>query len=379
MTPPLYTYEVSDLVTGIVLAELPLVNVRYGQTLNGSGQFTGSFQVESRNSVNRRVKDPYDLTMPCRRAITVWRDDRPMWEGVIWTRRYDSSTGNLDIGAGDYWSYFDHRYVIPVLDAAPAVDVVARQVEEYVNWDQNAIAQNLVRWAQIHPGGNLNIQLDDSTSGIFRDRTYEGHQLTTVGDALSKLAGVINGPDILFDVTGPDNRGRPIRRMRVGTPYLGQQGSAHSWEYGANLLSYAWPSDGSRYASRAFAVGDGAAEGTPIAVSEDRSGYQKGWPLMEVEQGYSGITEMATLQEHADSDQFAARMPVALPTITVRGDMHPMVGEWGMGDDANVTIEDDFHVNGLDTVMRIVASSITPGEEREDVVLTMSPVLDNVA
>lgn len=379
MAQPLYTYEVSDLMTGNVLAELPLSGVRYSKRLNDSGQLGGSFAVESLSNPLRRVKDPYDLTMPARRVITAWRDDRPMWEGIIWTRRYSSASGVVELGCGDYWSYFDHRFVLKILQDLSSQSEVASQVTSYTGQDQNAIARALVAQAQAHAGGDLGLVLDGSTSGIYRDRTYEGHQMTTVGDALRKLAGVIDGPDMLFDVAGPDAQGRPIRRFRIGEPYLGQQGSAHVWEYGANVLEYTWPSDATRYASRAFASGDGAAEGTPIAVAEDNSRYGLGFPLMEAEQGYSGVTDASTLAEHAEADQLAARLPVVLPTLTVRGDADPVVGAWDVGDDAQVQIVDDFLPNGVDTVMRIVAAEITPGEERETVVLTMSPMLDDVA
>jgi hypothetical protein len=117
----------------------------------------------------------------------------------------------------------------------------------------------------------------------------------------------------------------------------------------------------------------------PIAVNEDRARYTAGWPLTEAEQGYSGVTDPDTLQAHADADQLAARLPVVLPTLTVRGDMHPTVGEWDLGDDALVVIEDDFMVRGISTPMRIVADEITPGEEGETVTLTMAPLLDDIA
>ncbi len=380
MPVPAYTYMVHDLLTNAPLGELPLTGVRHGRRLNDAGEFAGTFDLDSKTTTRRRVKDPYDWTTPVRRCIYAYRDERPVWGGIIWTRRYDSATRKVQIGAADWWSYLDHRRVVPLLPPNPPIDHVAPQQVRYDNVDQNEIARQLVQLAQAHTGGNIGIQLDGSFSEILRDRTYAGYELTAFGDALRNLATVLDGPDMMFGVASTlDTRGRPIRQLRIGEPYLGQRGSAHVFEYGGNTTAYTWPTDGTRYASRSFATGDGAAEGMPIAVAEDRDRYTNGWPLTETEQGYSGVTDPDTLQQHADADQLAARLPVVLPTLTVRGDMHPVVGEWSVGDDARVEIEDDFMVRGISTPMRIIADEIAPGDDAEVVTLTMAPLLDDVA
>lgn len=380
---PVYTYTVHDLATNTLLGELPLTNVKYGKRLCDSGQMSGTFRVELAADPNRRVKDPYDITTPCRRCIYVLRDEVPQWGGIIWTRKYDSRTKQVQIGAGDWWSYFDHRKVLPVLTLPvnPSFDI-ANKLVSYTGIDQNTIARNLVALAQTHTGGNLSIVPSDTQLSLIpRDRNYRGYENRNVGDALRELAGVINGPDMMFDVGPLDASSRPTRVFRQGTPHLGQQGSAWVWEYGGNVVDYTWPSDGSRFSSRTFAAGAGMVEGTPIAVSEDTDIYARGYVLTESETMYSTVSDTAVLQSHADADQEAARLPVVLPVLQVRGDMSPTVGEWGMGDDARVSIVDDFFPNGVDTSMRIVAAEVTPpeGESDEQVMLTMAPVLDDVA
>jgi hypothetical protein len=114
MPAPVYTYMVHDLLTNAPLGELPLTGVRHGRRLNDAGAFTGTFDLDAKTSTRRRVKDPYDWTMPVTRCVYAYRDERPVWGGIIWTRRYDSSTRKVQIGAADWWSYFDHRRVIPI-------------------------------------------------------------------------------------------------------------------------------------------------------------------------------------------------------------------------------------------------------------------------
>lgn len=377
-----WTYTVHDLLTNAMIGQLPLTGVKYDLTLNDSGSLSGSFTVDSRANPRRRVKDPYDATMPTRRCVYAWRDGVPQWGGIIWTRRYDSNTREVRIGCGDWWSYFDYRKILPVLTLPVSVSEpfeVAELAVSTIGVDQNAIARYLVTLAQSHAGGDLGLVLDSTTSGTVRDRTWAGFELAETGDALRRLAGVQGGPDIAFGVSpSPDASGRPVRTMRVGDPTIGQQGSAWVWEYGANVTRYTWPSDGTRYASRMFGTGDGSDFGTPIAVSED---VRAGWPLIEAERAYRNVSDPDTLQEHADADQAASRLPVVLPTLTVRGDRSPRIGEWGVGDDGRVIIEDDFLVTRIETSMRIIRASVTPSDNGEDerVDFTMGPLLDDVA
>ncbi|MEV6624431.1 hypothetical protein AB0M83_35340 [Amycolatopsis sp. NPDC051106] len=377
---PVHTYLISDLVTNRTLAEVPLTGVKYSKKLGASGTLSATLSL---GDARIRAIDPYDLSTPGRRVVYVLRDSRPVWGGLVWTRKFDSESQQISLGCADFWSYFEHRKVLPVLPAAAFEDphFVAKQKVEWKNTDQNTIARNLVELAQSHPGGNIGVTFPDrDLSGIRLDRTYFGYQNASVGDALRKLSQLYDGPDVMFDVGPPDRDGRPTRLMRLGTPRLGQQGSAHVWEYGGNLLGYGWPSDGTRMATRTFASGDGIETGMLVAVAEDRVRYPDGWPLLETEYGYSSVTDPDQLASHARSDQAVSRLPVVLPTLTVHGGLPPTVAEIGLGDDARVVIKDDFHAGGLDTLMRIVALDVTVGDDgREGVALTMNPLLEDAA
>lgn len=378
-----WQYLLADLRTGAITAEIPLAGAKPSKKLGASGSINGTWALSSKFN-----GDPYVLTTPARTAIYAYRDGRPWWGGIVWTHAYDSKAGVVSLGAADFWSFFDHRKVLPLLPAAPAVDTVANQSVSYAQVDQNQIARNLIALAQSHTGGDIGIQVDQHDTGTLRDRTYNGYELADVGEALRQLSQVIDGPDMMFDVAGPDATGRPIRILRLGNPTLGQQGSPWVFELGGNLLSYTWPSDGTRMTSRQYAIGSGSEVGQMIAVAEDGSVYDNGWPLLENDTSYSTVTEAGTLQDHADADQRAARLPVVTPTLTVRGDgrnargvvVGPSVGDFNPGDDARVVIPagDLFLRGGIDTTMRIVGIDVDPGVDGvEMATLTMNPMLDD--
>jgi hypothetical protein len=376
-----YSYQIADLRTNAILGSLPLTGVNYNKRLCDSGTFSATLDLSSGFK-----GDPYDLTSPVIRVLYVMRGDTPAYGGIIWTRKYSSSKRQVQIAGADWWSYYDHRKILPVLSGAQNTDstYVAGRSVSYSATDQNQIARNLINLAHSHTGGNILVDVasDTTVSNIPRDRTWYGYKLTDVGAALRDLCNVLNGQDLAFDVAATDSQGRPRRILRQGTPYLGQQGSAHVWELGGNVYSYDWPSDGTKMDSRAFATTDGTAEGTPIAAAEDTSLYPLSWPLLESDTNYSNIIDPATLYAHAQSDQQISRLPVVLPVLTVDSDVSPTLDEFGVGDDGRFVVragDDLFHSRGLDTSMRVVQINVAPRDEGgEDTSVVMAPLLDDV-
>jgi hypothetical protein len=386
--PAQYSYLVADLRTNQILGEVPLIGVSYTKKLNGSGTFSGTLPLSPKFSGDAR-----DLTSPAIRAVYVMRGDTPVYGGIIWTRSYDSATRKVQIQGADWWSYFNARFILPVLSGAAYTDstYVAGLSTSYSGVEQNQLMRNLIALAQSHTGGDIGIDVasDISTSFIPRDRIYYGYKLTRVGDALIEICNDINGPDVAFDVAATNSSGQPRRVLRLGTPRLGIQGSALRFDLGGNLLSFQWKSDASKMDTRTFATTDGTAEGTPIAAYQDTSLYGNSWPLQESATNYSNISNMSTLFAHAQSDQQVARLPVALPVLRVDSELHPTVDEINVGDDALVTIPsgadpfaagmDPFYSNGLSTVMRLVQVDVKPRDTGgEDTTLTMAPTLSDV-
>lgn len=370
-----WTYLLADLRTGTITVEVPLSGVQLSKKLNDAGTFAGTLKLSPTLNL-----DAYTVTTPGRTAVYALRDGTPWWGGVLWTRRYDSTQGTVDLGGADWWSYLDHRKVVGLLDTTSGLSTVATTTVAYTATEQNTIAANLVALAQSHTGGNLGITVSTAVSGVTRDRTYYGYALTDVGQALRDLAGVIDGPDMMFDVAGLDSSGRPNRILRLGTPRLGQQGSPHVWEVGAGVLGLTWPSDAGRMATRAYATGDGSEAGTPIAVVEDTTRYADGWPLLETANSYSGIVTLSTLVDHAAADQSAAQLPVVTPTLTVAPDVPPRLGDYSPGDDCRLIVPagHEFFAPGVDTTMRIVAVAVSVGDQ-EQVQITLNPTLEDVA
>lgn len=376
VTPPIWSYLIADLRTNAILDEVPLSAVQYTEKLNDSGTFTGSWPL----SVSEQ-RDAYTLTTPARNAVYALRDGTPMWGGPIWTRAYDSTTQTVSIGAGDFGSYFDHRKILPLLTGSGASFIAPLSVT-YSGVDQNQIARNLIALAASHTGGDIGITLDTTASGTPRDRTYWGYELNGVMDVLKALAALEDGPDFMFTVAQGLGTARPRRLLQLGNPRLGAVTTSNVWEYGGNLIAFGPASDGTGMATRTFGVGDGIEQAALIAYAENSQRYLDGWPLLEAETGYTTVTDPSTLAGHASADLTAARLPIALHTMTVHRDLAPRLGEYVVGDNGQMVIpigSDPYYRAGIDTQVRIVSRTVSPdASDGEKVVLTCAPVLEDV-
>lgn len=373
--PPVWSYLVADLRTNAILDEIPIAGVSWYKQINDSGTLTASWQL----AVND-IRDANILTTPARTAIYAVRDGAPLWGGLIWTRVYSSKTQTVQIGCGDFGTYFDHRKVVPLLGAVGAdTHIVGGLSVTYTATEQNEIARQLVALAQSHTGGDIGIQFDTSSSGTTRDRTYFGYELNGTLDMLKLMAGLQDGCDFMFDVTPGVNTDRPNRVLLLGDPQLGQIGSPHRWEVGGNVLDYEWPSDGTAMATREYSLGDGIEQAALIAVAEDFSRYVNGWPVLEDETSYTTVSDDDTLNQHAASDLVARRLPIVLPKLTVDPTRPPFLGEYNVGDEGQLAIQDAWFRDGIDTTIRIVRQDVSPdGSDGETTTLTCAPTLEDV-
>lgn len=388
MATPVWTYEIRDLRTNTLMETVPLEGVDFGKSLNDTDTFQATLQLPLYNSLGQ-LREAYELTMPAHTSVYAYRDSRPVWGGIIWTSNYDSATGKLSIGAADWWSYFDHRKILPVLAAQAYTDTahIGLLATTYTGIDQNQIARNLLSLAQSHTGGDVGIVADTHDSFFNRTRTYAGFQMTSMGDVWRNLTRVIDGPDIRFDVAFPGADGKPGRRMLLGTPQLGQTGSPWVWELGGNVQAYKWSRDGTRMRSRSFAVGEGSDKYTPIGAYQNTALYDLGWPVLEGDTTYDRTSgDTSTLPNHARADQELTELPVILPALEVQGDKPPTVSEVSPGDDGRLIIEDAFHgylpprgTRGLDTRARIIKLRVKPDDSGEKVTYTLAPLLDVVS
>lgn len=355
-----YRYLFCDLLTNQIVAELPLTGVTFTQQLNSAGTLSGSIQLAGLPSASNAI----NATTPTKYGIYVDRDGVLVWGGIIWSRQYDSDNQHISLQVREFESYWERRRIT--------------STQVFNNQDQLFIAQQLVNTANAQTNGNIGVQVGTETSGILVSRTFYSYELKSLYSALLDLSRSQDGFDFHIQVAY-DGAGIPAKTLMLeypmsGTRYSSSNPNAPFFEFPAgNIVSYSYPEDGSTTANKIYVAGAGSNEGKLIYEATNSVKLSQGWPLLEDSANYSDITDTTLLSDLALGQVIAVSYPPVTLKIVAPPYVDPVLGSYRIGDDARVRIIDERFPNGLDEIYRIVALSVTVGENGpEQVTLTLT-------
>ena len=356
-----YRYLFADLLTNEILAELPITGVNFTQQLNTSGTFTGRLLLSGVNAEDLNISAG---TIPGRTAIYVDRNGVLVWGGVLWNRQYNSDSQTLTFQAREFESYFERR------------KITTTQV--FNNQDQLTIANALMNGAQAAPSGNIGVITTPATSGILVSRTYYGYELKNVYQGIQDLSKQLDGFDFNIQVAY-DGGGNPTKTLvlsypKSGTTYSPTSLSAPVFQFpSGNMIEYEYPEDASIAANTIYALGAGSNEGKLIATATDPALLAAGFPLLEQEANYSDITDATMLGNLATGQIKATAYPPTTLRVVAPPSQNPEFGTYVIGDECRIIITDNRFPETLDAIYRLVALSVTPGEDGpERITLTLT-------
>lgn len=154
------------------------------------------------------------------------------------------------------------------------------------NLSLQTVAKRIMQIITAAAGGDLPIAYPADIAGDAV-RTYPGYDLAYVGQRLTELTQVLDGPEIEFRPEFVDEVSKQqIRwRMRIGNPHLGNLAFVHAFDYGRALVDLTYSVDGTARATRDYERGNGMnrdlvsgfsdfplASGDPAAILLERVG-----------------------------------------------------------------------------------------------------------
>lgn len=351
-----YSYLAVDVLTSRVIDDLPFVNASFGDVLNGAGQIKGDVILDTRLATPEAqarglVVDPdgvaamLEATVPGKVVVVVFRDGVPLIGGPIWSRRWQHSTGRLEVTGAHIWSYARRR-------------VMANPVE-YTAADQATIANSLVTdafsgQAPVHT-------LTTPATGVVRDRTgYERGK--NLAEAVEQLAAVSNGFDFSMDYSLEGGVYKP--RFVTHYPRRGLLFDETPWvfELGHNLTDYEIDEDGTRQTTRPLVVGQGEGDSQLRATATNAAALAEGWPILEQVESRTDVQEQLTIDLIATTKAEVYGHPAEVWKATIKADVDPVIGSWQTGDVARFVISDARFPTGFDGYMRIIGWDCDPGE-----------------
>lgn len=360
-----YRVLFSDLLTGVINAEIPVTQVALTRQLNSAGTSTFNVLISDPASA---VYNIVNSTQPGRTQVWIDRNGVLVFGGIIWSREYNSDSQHLSITAQEFESYFAHRYITTT--------------QVFNNVDVFTIVQTLVNQAQAVTGGNIGVVVPTNLSGVTASKTYYSYELRSVAAAITDLAKANNSFDWAITYAY-DGGGTPVKTLSLGSPRLGTAYSSSNLSApvlefpSGNIISYTYPEDATLIGDTVYAIGAGSNEGKLIATATSTTQLTAGWPLLETTSNYTDIADSTLLGNLASGQLKAVLNPVVTMKVVLNPSVDPVYGTYNLGDDVRLRIFDDRFPNGIDQTMRIMALSLQAGEagpERVTLTLTVPQV-----
>lgn len=371
-----YRYLFADLMTGAVIAELPLSQVNFQRSLNGAGAFNAIL-----NTGDDKVQalDWVDATQQARTAIWVDREGVLVWGGILWTKRPTTTQGGhqgIQLKGAETWSYFARRF--------KTVD------KTWTNVDQVQIVSDLITWAQGVSGSYRVTVPAVINSGITRTLMITADQYVNIAQEVQDLAAMYQGFDFTIDWQYAGTPAVPVATLNVSYPRRGLAAATSNlmFDLPGNIVEYDWPMDGSTLADTVYSAGSGSGPSMIRASSSNGALLTAGYPLLEAVTSYKDVNDQNILSGHATSDLNLLSQGSELAVVTVRAGADPMLGSYTVGDEARfVLTNEDFPVplgaapgtSGKDANYRITGYTVYPPDagranQHELVKLQLGPV-----
>lgn len=367
-----YRHSFGDLRTGQILEEYLVDGMTWARPLNDAGTAAGELNLED---ADVRASNPRLTCAPARSFWMIEWDSVPVWGGIVWTHRYSRKPKRrLKITGAGFWSLLDHRKALAALTYGQAPAAAADLTFSGISLPTQA--KRLVQAAMAHTGGDAPIRMPADVAGTSV-RTYPSYNLSWIGDLLSNLTQVEDGPDVEFGIERvPDNEAFVRFVMRIGDPLLEQTGA--SWLFDDTVpegpvVDLAVDTDGTKMGTRAWVPGEGQERDMLLGLHEEPELVTAGYPLLEVEDTtHKTTSDPITLDLHAwDLAQRRSR-PVEQWSLTVAADApDATLGQYLPGDAALVAIEGDGYIPDGEHAVRIIGMS--GGSSSTDVKLELAP------
>lgn len=332
-----YRLLYTDLKTGIIKGELPVISFGWSDGINASGSLSATLPLDDSSTIeapdgaggSEEVDIPQTITIdtlaPGRTGIYVERDGVLLWGGVIWTAELNVASSTINIGAGGFMTYLDRLHLVQ--DYNPS------------GIDQGAIAKSLVDTAMALPGADIGITMATPTVSTSRTRNYWSTERPVVGELFRQLADVKNGFTWGFtytydNTTDPDNP-TVLAAIVLDVEPLGRSTNI-VFELGVNVGLLSLSLDGSSMANAVTYTTTVDTTNATLYVTESDAASQVSYPRLETVVQATDVRDVDTLTAKAQHHLQRTKTAVERLSLSAYTDAEPNLGSYTPGDQATV-------------------------------------------
>lgn len=354
MSDHVYRYEAANLFSDETFDVLPLPATQFDTRIGQAGSFSlpSPLGVAS-TDLGRRLQQV--VGGAC--SLYVYRDAALWWGGIAWiTTPAGDDLGNATwtVQGSTFDSYVNrvnlqHDLVVAAGDPLDQVRALLSDM-------------------QADPHADISLLADTIESGLSSPATtYLASSNSSYGAAITALSAQAPGFDYACATTVDPTTGLRTRRLRLGYPQLGGA-AVHKFTRPGNMLTYSNPADATQGGTECRAFGAtsntnqaGTSQPTVSALQVASAKLAAGFPRLDFGNSYSSISDLPTLNAHAQADLAAGTPPVTIPQITVRLDKTDITPD-SLGDTAVLNITDPNYPDGFAQTCRIVGIQVNTGD-----------------
>lgn len=337
----MWTANLFHVTTGAIGPRVSFKNVSWSMSLNE----TETLSLE----VSKAELPQVDLNQwmsPWWAGVLLCYYGTPIFAGPI-TAIPSESFGGFKVECKGIRAVLERRLVINELDDWGRL---AASKISFAGVSFSTIAQRVVKLSMDKPGGNLPISFPlpevPMTPDKEHERNYQGYDLgnNSCDEVLTKLSGVIGGPDIMFRPRLLDGNSLTFdmwHGMTDNAPFIPQTNTP-IWDTTAamgQVTDLDMTTTGSYQTNRVFATGDGTNAQMKIRVAQDSKPLADGYPLLETVQNYSGVKILDTLQSHANANLVQNSKKLVEIQLSVRADGEHRLGSFWPGNRVKLVIK----------------------------------------
>lgn len=364
----MWTCNLYQVTTGLLGPKLEYEDFTWGIELNG----TESWTVKLKKSDLPKVDFNYWFA-PWWAGVVFFYDGVPIVAGPLLNLPHDSYTEVHLAGIGIRGIFARRKITKEFVDGTWSSNLPG----SVVGWSGKSlgtIAKYVVQQGQMKPAGGLPISYPVPDENGTHERNYKGFNIQniSVDAALTKLANVRSGPDILFKP-----RLAAVNRLTfdfwTGNNFSPRipQSTFPVWDktpVKGSLSDMRLTTTGTYQTSRVYSTGAGMDAGIKMDVVTNYEPLQKEFPLLETSIGTSKSEDVGIVRAHGYSNLVVNSNALQEVEMHVRADGTNKLGTFWPGDlvqvnvNGFVTLKDGLHN------MRLLAMS---GGNSQDVMLNL--------
>jgi len=325
--------------TGRVVARVPYLGTpRWSCGLLATGDWNVTVKLGA-DGMDKELLE--GLTDPFRFSLAVSQGSRVWQAGPMVSEDYNDGDNATTLGGGGLKKLLDDKRVLvnPLRPTLAGVTVAAADVAfgpgatndigsiipaANRNLSLHTIFKRVLEIVTSAPGGNLPLVLPADIAGTA-ERTYPGYDLASVGQRLSELAQVDDGPEfeIAPEFVDPQTKQAIRWRVRIGNPRLGNLGFSYAWDQGKALIGTGFSKDGTWRKTRAFERGNGMNRDLVMGFADTPLTVNPSDILLEdVGSSHTSTSDVAVLNAWAAAAVATggAELPIMVHRVRVPGD-----------------------------------------------------------